>query len=73
MSTVRWWLKGSGLTACSPSKGPLLTAAHRRRRLEFAREDMNWTIDEWKNILFMDETRMCLHGKDGINKVYISK
>ncbi|RYH06907.1 hypothetical protein EON65_42305, partial [archaeon] len=35
---------------------PLLTRAHKRRRLEFARAHRDWTVDDWKQVIFSDET-----------------
>ncbi|RYH15065.1 hypothetical protein EON65_32400, partial [archaeon] len=30
--------------------------AHKRRRLEFARAHRDWTVDDWKQVIFSDET-----------------
>lgn len=37
-------------------KLPLLTAAHKKRRITFAREHQHWTAEDWSNILFTDES-----------------
>lgn len=68
--TVRRRLAEGGLTAHRPAIGPKLTPAHRQARLQFAREHLNWTMNQWGTVLFSDECRMCLHGNDGRGKVY---
>ena len=37
-------------------KQPLLTTAHKKRRLLFAREHSKWTVEQWSDIMFMDES-----------------
>ncbi|VVC31897.1 Ribonuclease H-like domain,Winged helix-turn-helix DNA-binding domain,Homeobox domain-like,Paired [Cinara cedri] len=54
----------------TPATGPKLTAQHRKERLHFAREHFNWTLDQWKTVLFSDETRVCLYSNDKRRKVY---
>lgn len=68
--TVRRRLAEGGLTAHRPANGPKLTPAHRRARFRFAQEHVNWTADQWKAVLFSDESRMCLHDNDGRGRVY---
>ncbi|GFS85606.1 transposable element Tcb1 transposase [Trichonephila clavipes] len=43
----------------------MLTAVHRRRRLEFARQYSSWTSTEWRHVAFSDESRFMLHRTDG--------
>jgi hypothetical protein len=37
-------------------KLPLLTRAHKKRRIAFAGERRNWTIENWSNVMFSDES-----------------
>lgn len=37
-------------------KLPLLTDAHKERRVTFARSHQHWTADDWSNVLFTDES-----------------
>lgn len=68
--TVRRRLEESNLTSRTPAIGPKLTPAHRQARLRFARDHLNWTLEQWGSVLFSDETRICLYGNDRRRKVY---
>lgn len=68
--TVRRRLQESNLTPKTPAIGPKLTPAHRQARLRFARDHLNWTLEQWGSVLFSDETRICLYGSDRRRKVY---
>jgi len=54
--TVRRRLQKSGLRGCIAAKKPLLTATHRKNRLEWCRERKNWTKQQWGCVLFSDES-----------------
>ena len=54
--TVRRRLVKAGLTGCVAAKRPMLTAVHRKRRLDWCRERKDWTADQWKKILWSDES-----------------
>ncbi|RYH05215.1 hypothetical protein EON65_45310 [archaeon] len=54
--TARRMLHHEGLQAMHMIKKPLLTREHRRKRLEFARTHRDWTVEQWKQVIFSDET-----------------
>lgn len=68
--TVRRRLAEQNLLARRPAKAPKLEAHHRRARLQFAREHLRWTMEQWKNVLFSDESRIALNAPDGRQRVY---
>nr|KAH0807783.1 hypothetical protein GEV33_015008 [Tenebrio molitor] len=68
--TVRRRLKERGLSAKPPATGPRLTVGHRRARREFAHQYVNWGDNEWKNVLFTDESRFNPRSPDGCDKVW---
>lgn len=68
--TARRRLKEAGLSNRRPAKKPLLTREHRVARLRFARNHQNWTVDDWKSVLFSDETRVNLKSSDGRERVW---
>lgn len=68
--TVRRRLHAVNLRSRSSKKCPLLTRAHKRRRLEWAHQHQNWNVEDWGRCLFSDETRVRLHSSDGRVKVW---
>ena len=69
--TIRNTLKKSSFQSVVKAKHPLLKAAHRKRRLEWAMEHANWTVEDWKRVLWTDETKINRIGSDG--RVYTWK
>ncbi|KAG1451103.1 hypothetical protein G6F46_010265 [Rhizopus delemar] len=41
---------------------PRLTARHRKSRLRWTKEHLNWTGDQWRNVVWSDELRSCMEG-----------
>uniref|UniRef100_A0A4W4HR81 Transposase Tc1-like domain-containing protein n=1 Tax=Electrophorus electricus TaxID=8005 RepID=A0A4W4HR81_ELEEL len=65
--TIRRHLCEANLLARSPHKVPLLKKRHVLKRLQFAREHMDWPKEKWRNILWTDE--MCpMHGNKNYYK-----
>ncbi|GFX60838.1 HTH_Tnp_Tc3_2 domain-containing protein [Trichonephila clavipes] len=54
-NTARWWSSARRPVRCVP-----LTPAHRRRRFLWCREHRNWRENEWRRVLFTDESRFSL-------------
>ena len=50
---------------------PLLTADHKRRCLQYAKEHLSWTGEMWSKVLWSDESRFCLYQSDG--RVYLRR
>ena len=66
-NTIARVLKDAGYAARVMKKKPLLTKKHKQKRLAWAKEHETWTIDEWKNVIWSDETAFMLvngHGKE---------
>ena len=55
--TVRNRLQGDSLHARRPATGPILTVAHRTDRRIFAKNQIGWQLDQWRTVLFTDESR----------------
>jgi transposase len=60
-STVRRRLCTLGLSAKRPVKKPLLTATMKRKRLQWAKAHSSWTIQQWRQVLFTDESKFSLY------------
>jgi transposase len=69
--TVRNALKESGFYSATKKKVPMLKKTHRQKRLKFAEYHANWTVEDWKRVLWSDETKINRIGSDG--KVYVWK
>lgn len=70
INSVRNRLREVGIRARMPVTAPLLTRAHRVARLRFARQHVNWNVNDWANILFTDESRFSIFGSDRRIPVY---
>ncbi|KAG1167833.1 hypothetical protein G6F71_009374 [Rhizopus microsporus] len=44
---------------------PLLTYNHRKQRLAWAKKSQNWSIQQWHQVVFSDETKINSWGSDG--------
>ena len=64
-TTVNNRLLSRGYWAYRPTTKPLLTANHRRRRLEWAQRWRNLTVAHWQHVIFSDESRFQLYLVDG--------
>lgn len=63
--TTRRYLKQSGMKAVVKKKRPLLTKRHRKERLDFAISHQDWTVEDWKKVIWSDETKINRLGSDG--------
>ena len=68
--TVRNRLAENNLRARRPYVGTVLTDRHRRDRLQWADRHIKWTSQDWRTILFLDESRFALSTSDGRIRVY---
>ena len=63
--TVRNRLHEYDLHSRALAKKPLLTKRHIAKRLAYSKKYQNWTVDDWKKVLWSDEIKICLNGLDG--------
>lgn len=68
--TVRNVLKKSGMKACVKKKKPLLTTCQKKLRLEFALKHKEWTVEDWKRVIWSDESKINRFGSDGRNWIW---
>ncbi|GFW76317.1 transposable element Tcb1 transposase [Trichonephila clavipes] len=62
--TIRRRLQQIGLSARCPVLGLPLTQNHRRLRHQWCDERRMWVV-EWNEVVFTDESRICLQHNDG--------
>ena len=58
-NTICHHLKKSAMKAVIKSKRPLLSAKHRKPRLDFAIAHKHWTIEDWKKVIWSDDNSQC--------------
>ncbi len=68
--TTHRTLKQMGSSSRRPHRVPLLSAKNRKRRIQFTQDHQNWTIEDWKNIAWSDESRFLLRLSDGRVKIW---
>lgn len=57
--TIRRRLKEAGLESRVAAQKPHVTERQRQQRLDFAREFQQWTVDDWSQVIFTDESTFC--------------
>jgi IS30 family transposase len=63
--TVRNTLKEAKLKAIVKKKKPLLSPVHRKKWLAFALKHQHWSIEDWKRVIWSDESKINRLGSDG--------
>ena len=46
-------------------KRPFLSEKHRKQRMDFALAHQDWTVENWKKVVWSDETKINRMGSDG--------
>lgn len=72
LSTIQRAAKSSNLQYRKCRKVPPLTKAHRRRRLQWAKEMLNNPPD-WRQVIFTDEKKWSVCGPDGSTRAWCHK
>ncbi|KAH9085146.1 hypothetical protein LEN26_020630 [Aphanomyces euteiches] len=67
--TVRRRLRDFGLNGRAARKKPFISKANRLKRLAFAKKHLLWSPEDWKRVLFSDESPFNLTGSNG--RIYV--
>jgi len=62
-------LKRLGLNSCVALRKPLINEANRNKRLQFAREHKDWTLERLKVVVWSDQSRFTQFQSDGRTRV----
>ena len=62
VATVKRRLGEAGLKGRVAAKKPLLRAVNRKKRLEWAKTHLTWTMEQWKSVLWTDESKFEIFG-----------
>jgi transposase len=63
--TVARVLKKRGLKSGEKKKKPFLSKKNVKSRLEFAKIHQHWTVEDWKRVIFSDESKINKFNADG--------
>src|SRR6266481_926630 len=63
--TVCQHLRRTGMKAVVKKKKPLLSPRHRKERMDFAIRHKDWTLEDWKSLVWSYETKINCLGSDG--------
>ncbi|KAJ5711662.1 hypothetical protein N7488_005818 [Penicillium malachiteum] len=69
-TTIWRVLKRAGMRKTKPTRKPGLTKAMREARLRFCYEHQDWTLEEWKDVIWSDETSVVLLHRRGGYRVW---
>ncbi|GBL85901.1 Transposable element Tcb1 transposase [Araneus ventricosus] len=67
--TMQREFKGMELNSCGPTRKPLVSAINFKKRLQFAKQHKNWTVEQWGNVTWSYESRFSLFHNDGCTRV----
>jgi len=68
--TTRPTLRRMGYSSRRPHRVPLLSAKNRKLRLQFTQAHQNWTIEDWRNVAWSDESPFLLPHLDGQVRIW---
>ena len=63
--TVRRGLKQVGMKSVVKTNRPFLSKRHRKERMDFAIGHKDWTVEDWKRVIWSDESKINRFGSDG--------
>ncbi len=69
-ATVRHALEQEGLKACIPRSKPLITITNIKKRWIWSFQHIEWTEEDWQQVVFSDKSKFNLVGSDGCRYVW---
>src|SRR5262249_1525641 len=69
--TVSRALQEAGLEAMEKGKKPKIWAKKVKMRLEFAKQHKDWTVEDWKRVIWSDETKINRFCSDGCSWCWV--
>ena len=70
-SGLRSYLKREGIIARLKIRKPILSKKNRLKRISFAKSHKNWTVDDWRRVVWTDESSFSLVRNCGREYHYI--
>jgi len=65
-TTLRWM----GYNSRRPYRVPLISTTNRKKRLKFERAHQYWTVEDWKNVAWSDESWFLMRHSDGRVRIW---
>ncbi|CAJ0915678.1 unnamed protein product [Ranitomeya imitator] len=70
-TTVKRRLCAAGLHGKIAARKPLLRTGNKQKRLVWAKEHKEWTLDQWKSVLWSDESKFEIFGSN--HRVFVRR
>ena len=64
-TTVRWELREMGFHGRAATHKPKITVRKAKRQLEWCKARRHWTLEQWKGVLWSNESRFTIWLSDG--------
>ena len=71
VATINRTLINAGMHGCITRRKPFLSRVNRKRRLQFALQRKNWSVEDWSQIIFSDESKSQLYKING--RTYVGR
>lgn len=71
--TIRRFLKNANFNSTLKKAALPLTPSRKKIRLAWAKAHKDWTVDDWKRVIFSDETKVNRLGSDGRRWTWVQK
>ena len=68
--TIRRVLHKENVHSCIPRKKPFISAINKAKRLAWAMERRHWTVEDWKKVVWTDESTFSQFQKSGWGRVW---
>jgi len=68
--TVRNRIKSQGYNGRVARKKPLVSRVNEKKRFNWAKAHSGWTLEDWKKVMFTDESKFCLFESGGNRRVW---
>lgn len=68
--TIRRSLNRAGLHGRTARNKPFITKTNKKKRLQFAKDNVDKDQEYWNNVLFTDESKFNIHASDGKVRVW---
>ena len=68
--SIRRNIKKNGYSSRTARQKPLINETNRKKRLEFAENNLQHDFNYWKSVIFTDESKFNIFGSDGRVKVW---